>query len=213
MPLFLRPFLLAAGLLAAAAAGAQNSPAPAPTEEPVVVPQVQRRDVKLPRLPSRDFEVGAFAGSYSVQGFEAVAVAGLRAGYHITEDFFVEAAVGRAKVNDETFRKIFAGTVLASDRLSYYNVSLGYNVMPGEVFFGRTVAKASAVYLIGGVGSTQFNDRRHQTLNFGAGIRLFLRDWAAVQVDMRDHIFSDDLLGARRRNNNLEFTGGLTFFF
>ena len=212
MPLFLRPLLLAAGLLAAACASAQTTP-PAPADEPVVVPQVQRRDVKLPRLPSRDFEVGAFAGSYSVQGFEAVAVTGLRAGYHITEDFFVEAAVGRAKVNDETFRKIFAGTVLASDRLSYYNVSLGYNVMPGEVFFGRTVAKASAVYLIGGVGSTQFNDRRHQTLNFGAGIRLFLRDWAAVQVDMRDHIFSDDLLGARRRNNNLEFTGGLTFFF
>lgn len=205
-------FLIAAALALTGAQAAHAADAPAP-DEPVVVPQVQRRDVKLPRLPSRDFELGAFAGSYSVQGFEAVAVAGLRAGYHITEDFFVQASFGQAKVNDDTFQKIFAGTVLASDKLSYYNVSLGYNVMPGEVFFGRDTAKASSVYLIAGVGSTRFNDRRHQTLNFGAGIRLFLRDWAAVQVDMRDHIFSDDLLGTRRRNNNLEFSGGITFFF
>jgi hypothetical protein len=30
---------------------------------------------------------------------------------------------------------------------------------------------------------------------------------------MRDHIFSLDLLGKRETTNNLELTGGLTFFF
>ena len=212
MPLFLRSSFLATPLLAAACACAQTTPT-APIEEPVVVPQVQRRDVKLPRLPSRDFEVGVFAGSYSVQGFEAVAVTGLRAGYHITEDFFVEAAVGRAKVNDETFRKIFAGTVLASDRLSYYNVSLGYNVMPGEVFFGRNVAKASAFYVIGGVGSTKFVDQKKQTINVGFGTRLIFADWFAAQVDVRNHMFSLDLLGKKQNTNNLEVTLGATFYF
>lgn len=50
-------------------------------------------------------------------------------------------------------------------------------------------------------------------LNVGLGTRLFLADWAALQVDMRDHIFSLDLLGKRQSTQNLELTAGLTFFF
>ena len=56
--------LLTAGL--AANALAQNTPAPAPAApEQVIVPQVDRRDVKLPRFPCNDFSVGLFAGSYA----------------------------------------------------------------------------------------------------------------------------------------------------
>jgi len=38
-------------------------------------------------------------------------------------------------------------------------------------------------------------------------------DWLAVQADVRDHIYSLDLLGKRRNTNNLEVTAGLTVFF
>jgi len=40
-----------------------------------------------------------------------------------------------------------------------------------------------------------------------------MTDWAALQVDMRDHVFSLDLLGKRQNTQNLELTAGLTFFF
>ena len=64
-----------------------------------------------------------------------------------------------------------------------------------------------------GIGSTKLNSQRHQTVNFGTGLRLLLTDRIALQVDLRDHIFSMDLLGKRKSTNNVEFTGGVTIFF
>ena len=204
---------LAALLLAAtAAAQAQTSP---PANEPVVVPQIDRRDVKRPKFPSNDFELGLFTGIYATQNFGSSSVSGVRLGYHITEDVFVEGAYVQSKVSDEAFRQVLPGGVFVNqtEKLTYYNVSFGYNVMPGEVFFGRNVAKASAFYFIGGVGSTKFVDQKKQTINIGFGTRLIFADWFAMQVDVRDHMFSLDLLGKKQNTNNLEVTLGATFYF
>jgi len=201
--------LLAATVFVPAARAAD----PPQAAEQVVVPQVERRDVKLPKFPSKDFEIGLLAGIYATQGFSAAMVGGLRVGYHITEDFFVEGTFAQTKVSDETFRQIYAGQVLESDKLNYFNVSVGYNVLPGEVFVGRNLAKASSVYLIGGTGSTSFNKQRRQTFNVGLGLRVLLSDRFALRVDMRDHIFSSDLLGKRQTTQNLELTTGVSFYF
>ncbi|MCS6943876.1 MAG: outer membrane beta-barrel domain-containing protein [Sutterellaceae bacterium] len=188
---------------------------PQPASEQVIQPQVQRREVRLPRFPSRDFELGLFAGTIATDNFGASTVYGARFGYHITEDIFVQAAYGRTEVSDENFRQILPGGLFARSRetLTYYNLSAGFNILPGEVFIGRNLAKASALYVIGGIGSTSFLAQRKQTLNVGLGLRVFLRDWAALQVDFRDHVFALDLLGKRRNTQNLELSAGLTFFF
>jgi outer membrane beta-barrel protein len=187
-----------------------------PANEQVIVPEVDRRPIKLPKFPSNDFELGTYVGTYATQNFGTSLVYGLRAGYHITEDFFVEAVYGQSKVTDEAFSSIFPGGGVLVDRkvkLTYYNVSAGVNVLPGEVFFLKNRAFPSAIYLIGGVGSTNFNQQRRQTFNVGFGARVFLRDWVSLQVDLRDHIFSIDLLKKRQSTQNLEFTGGLSFYF
>jgi len=208
---------LLAALLAAlcGAAAAQTAAPPPKTNEQVVVPEVDRRDVRKPRFPSNDFEIGLFAGTYATQNFGSHAVTGARLGYHVTEDVFVEGAYGRTKVTDEAFRQILPGGVFvnASEKLTYYNFSVGYNVLPGEVFFGKSVAKASAFYLIGGVGSTTFVDQKKQTFNFGFGTRLLFNDHFAVQADVRDHMFSLDLLGKKQNTQNPEITFGLTVYF
>jgi len=202
--------LLLTALMAPMWAGAQES-----TAQQVIEPQVERREVKPPRIPSNDIELGAFVGTYGTQNFGSSAVAGVRLGYHITEDVFVEAAYGATKVSDQDFRLILPGGIFPSEKqtLSYYNLSAGYNVLPGEAFIGKNTAKATAVYLIGGIGSTHFLEQRRQTVNVGLGLRMFMRDWAALQVDMRDHIFSLDILGQRQTTQNLELSAGLTFFF
>jgi outer membrane beta-barrel protein len=216
-------FSLLIGALAAVLASvplwarAQQQPAEKeqPGNEQVIVPQVDRREVKLPRMPSNDFEAGVFAGTYSTQNFGSSVVGGVRLGYHITEDFFVEGVLAQTTVSDESFRQILPSGIFTSgkEKLSYYNLSAGYNVLPGEVFFGGKRAKASAMYLIAGVGSTKFDQQTRSTINFGLGVRVLLTDHAALQVDMRDHVFSLDLLGKRQSTNNLEMTGGVTFFF
>ena len=210
-PSFITLLLSLAAPLAAVAADA-----PAATNDQVVVPQVDRRDVKVPKIPSNDFELGAYAGTYATQNFGTSAVAGLRLGYHITEDFFVEGVYGQTKISDAAFRNILpGGGIFPTEKvtLKYYNFSAGVNVLPGEVFIGRNRALASALYLIGGVGTTKFFDQSHQTFNLGLGVRVFAKDWVALQVDMRDHIYSVDLLGKRQSTQNLELTAGLTFFF
>ena len=180
-----------------------------------VVPQVDRRDIERPRFPSNDFEVGAFAGTYATQNFGSSVVGGVRVGYHITEDFFAEAVVAQTRVSDELFRQILPGGIFGGQKpkLSYYNLSAGYNVLPGEVFIGGKRARPSAFYLIGGVGSTRLDQQRRPTFNLGVGLRVFVTDRFSLQVDMRDHIFSLDLLGKRQSTQNLEWTGGLSVFF
>ena len=221
----MRKLLLALPLAAGLAIGATPSSAqtvpPAsstpnqPPNEQVIEPAVPRRDVRLPKIPSNDIILGAFLGTYSSEDFGASFVYGARLGYHITEDFFVEGVYGTTKVSDENYRQILPGGVFPqkTETLDYYNLSVGYNILPGEAFFGSRYAKASALYLIAGLGSTKFLNQSSQTVNFGLGYRLFLKDWAAIQVDFRDHMYSLDLLGQSKSTQNLELTAGVTFFF
>lgn len=213
----LAPLLSCALLAAPALAFAQPATpaAPQPANEQVIVPEVDRRELVIPKIPSNDYEIGLFAGTYATQNFGNSFVYGARLGYHITEDFFVEGAYGQTKISDESLRSVIgSGTVLSQgNKLSYYNISLGYNIFPGEIFFGRSHAKVSAFYLIAGAGSTSIANRDAQTFNVGFGMRVFLKDWAAIQLDMRDHIYKIDLLGEEQRTNNLEMTLGATFFF
>jgi outer membrane beta-barrel protein len=211
---FVLPLLMATALPLGAAAQTQ-APTPAAANEQVIVPQVERRDVPLPRIPSKDIEVGLFVGTYGTQNFGSSMVGGVRLGYHITEDIFVEGTYGQTTVSDESFRQILPGGLFPNqtESLKYYNVSLGYNVLPGEVFIGSKNAKASAFYLIGGVGSTDFADQKKQTFNLGFGMRVLLAERVSVRVDARDHFYSLDLLGKPQNTQNLELTAGVSYFF
>ncbi len=209
------PATVGAADLLLAQAATTGAAATAPANEQVIDPKVVRRDVRVPKIPSSDFVFGVFAGTYSTENFGSSTVYGGRLGYHITEDFFVEGTYGETKVSDANFRQVLPGGVFPNlqERLTYYNLSAGYNLLPGEVFFGTRYAKASALYLIAGIGSTKFLEQRKQTVNFGLGLRVFFKDWGAVQVDLRDHVYSLDLLGRRQNTQNIELTAGVTLFF
>lgn len=208
MPLFV------VSTAAAAQAGAPGAPAPS-AQEPVIVPQVERRDVKLPRIPSKDIEIGLFGGIYNAQNFGARGLAGLRLGYHVTEDYFVEGEFGRTSVDDASFRAILPGGVFASGRqsLGYATLSLGVNLLPGEVFVGPRQARASQLYLLGGIGSTDFAGQKRQTFNLGLGVKVLATQRLALRVDLRDHVYTLDLLGQRERTHNLQMTAGLAYFY
>ena len=202
-------------LLMQVEARAADAPAADATPDQVIVPQVERREVHKPKYPSNDFEIGLFGGSYSSQNFGTSFNWGARLGYDITEDFFVEATYGRTKVSDKAFRQILPGGIFTTEqeKLKYYDLSVGWNFLPGEIFIGKNWAKASTMYVIGGLGNTSFDSQRMQTWNFGVGAKLFLADWVALRADVRDHIFTLDLLGKRSTTQNPELSLGFAFFF
>ena len=205
---------------------------PAPTQQPssstaspdsdnsstpptIIEPQVERREIKVPTIHPSNVELGAYYGEISIQDFGAQPVAGLRLDYHISEDFFGEITYGRAKGGLTSFESL-SNVLLLSDaerRFTYYNLSLGYNLLPGEVFIGRNLAMTSAFYVIGGVGSVDFAGDQNFTVNFGAGFRVLPTDWLAVHIDVQDLVFRSDVTGVEELKNNLQATIGATVFF
>lgn len=186
-------------------------------EAPAVVePEVVRRKVKAPKIDAQDFEVGGYAGTFSAEDFGVNPVFGARLAYHISEDFFAEAIVGRTQVSRTSYERLSGAANLLTDaerKLTYYNLSFGYNLFPGEVFIGRKRALNSSFYVTTGVGSVKFAGDSRFSVAIGAGYRLLLNDWLAVHLDVRDHMYEIDLLGSNKNTHNLETGLGITVFF
>jgi outer membrane beta-barrel protein len=186
------------------------------TRPPVIEPDVERREIEQAKIDTEDFEVGIYAGQMSVEDFGVNTVAGARFAYHITEGFFVEVAAGQTSTERTSFERLSGAAQLLTDSqrdYSYYNLSLGYNILPGESFIGRNRALNTTLYVIGGVGSTNFAGDDRFTVNLGLGVRLMPLDWLAIHADVRDHVFDISLLGQEKTSHNLEAHLGVTFFF
>jgi len=186
---------------------------PPPT---VIEPEVARREVKVRAIDAENIEVGAYFGALSIEDFGTNNVYGLRAAYHVTEDFFFEANYGRSKAGETSYETLGGNVELLTDderRFTYYSLSLGYNLLPGEVYIGRGLAMNSALYLLGGIGSTKFAGDQHFTVNFGAGYRVLPTDWLAIHIDVQDLVFQSDLLGKDKLTNNIAAYIGATVFF
>lgn len=184
--------------------------------EPVIKPNIERRTITEADIDSEDFEVGAYVGVLSIEDFGSNVVYGVRGSYHITEDFFTEVAVGTSEAGDTSYETLSGGAKILSDGerdFTYYNISLGINILPGESFIANKYAFNSGLYLIGGVGSTEFADDNNFTVNIGVGYRFLLNDLISLRLDFRDYIFDSDLLGEEETTHNLEGTAGLSIFF
>ncbi len=184
--------------------------------KPVIEPEVYRREVSTAQIDSENFEFTAFTGLMSVEDFGVNSVVGARLAFHVVESLFFEASLGRTTTTRTSYERLSGAVELLTDDervLSYYNLSLGYNLLPGEAFLTRNLAFNSAFYLIGGIGSTTFAGDDRYTINYGFGYRFLATDWLAVHADVRNHVFDMELLGEKATTNNLEMTLGLSIFF
>ncbi len=199
--------------------GFGNEAAPPPSAEPpgqVIDPQVERREIKEPAIDREDFEIGGYVGIMGIEDFGSDVSYGVRLAYHITEGFFVEGTVGQSEGGLTSFEILSGGARLITDSertMTYYNLNLGYNILPGEVFIGEGRAYNTNLYLIAGLGSTRFAGDDRFSVNVGAGYRFLLTDSIALHLDFRDHLFDIDLLGEEKTAHNLEGHLGLTVFF
>jgi len=183
----------------------------------VIDPEVERREIKRPKIDTENFEIGGYYGVLSVEDFGTKPAYGVKASYHVTEDFFFSADVGRTTLGLTSFELLNPGADplnLGNERrLTYYSLTFGYNFLPGEVFIGRNLAMNSAFYVMGGVGSVKFANDQKFSLNFGAGYRVVPVDWLTVHIDVQDRVFESDVFGTNKLTNNLEARIGITAFF
>ena len=182
----------------------------------VVQPQVQRRTVTVPKIHSSNVELGAWYGELSIENFGTQPVEGFRFDYHVTEDFFFQGAYGQARAGETSYELLSGGIQLLSSaerRFTYYDLSLGYNLLPGEIFIGHRIAMTSALYMLGGIGSVDFAGDQNFAVNFGAGFRVLPVDWLAFHVDMQDIVFRTNIFSVYKLTNNLQATVGLSVFF
>lgn len=199
----------------------EKAPKPVVVEEPqseptIIEPQVTRRVVKTPKIKAKDFELGAYFGALSIQDFGTNPIYGVRAAYHVSEDIFVEGYVARSKAGNTSLEDVFPDITVTSEsgrHFTYYDLDLGYNVLPGEIFLGRGRAFNSSLYVTVGLGDVKFAEKDQFALNFGVGERLVITDWLALHLDVRDHVFETDLTGRTKNVHNLEGTLSITTFF
>ena len=179
-------------------------------------PEIKRTEIEKPKIDTEDFEIGMYAGLISVEDFGTNSVAGGRLAYHVSEHLFVEAAYGQTDTEETSFETLNPGVQLIPDddrTLQYYNLSVGYNLLPGEVFFYDIKTFVSSLYLIAGVGSTDFAGDTFFTVNWGVGYRFLVTDVIALHLDVRDHMFDIDILGEDKTTHNIELNFSITTFF
>jgi outer membrane beta-barrel protein len=182
----------------------------------VVEPQVERRKITVPKIRSANVELGLNYGALSVEDFGTNPSYGATIAYHVTEDFFFQGEYGKTKAGRTSFETLGGKIQLLTPgerHFTYYDLSLGYNFLPGEAFLGRGLALSSAFYVLGGIGSTDFAGDKKFTVNFGAGYRVLPSDWFAIHITVQDRVFQSALLGVTKLTNNIEMRIGTTVYF
>ena len=181
----------------------------------LIEPQIERVEFDEAEIDALDFEIAAYAGYLAVENFDTNLVTGFKIGYHMTEDFFVQASYGRSEVGRTSFEKLSGGPpLLSSDEreLEYYVVGLGFNLFPGEAFFTDSTTVNTVFYLYGGVGNTDFAGDDRYTIAYALGYRALIADAFSVDVEMRNLLFDIDIFGEDESTNNLELTFALTLY-
>ena len=199
-------------LLLSSLAVAQQSDDSVP---PTIEPPVERRDIRESDIDTEDFEVSGFIGVISIEDFGQDTLTGARLAYHISENVFVEATYGQATAGQTSFEVLSGGAPFLTDEerdYQFYDVSLAYNIN-GEVFLTDELVFNSDLYLSLGGGSTDFAGDERFTISIGGGYRLLLTDYMSVRLDVKDYIFSSELIGEEKDTHNLSYTLGVSFYF
>jgi outer membrane beta-barrel protein len=186
-----------------------------PVLNKIITPDLDRREITEDQLDSEDWEIGIYGGVLSIEDFGSGSVVGARVAYHMTEDFVIELNYGQTEAKESSIEVLGGGIQLLSDNerdYSYYNVSVVYNILPGEVFIGKNTAYNTAFYLVLGAGNTTFNENDYFTVSFGGGLRFYLTDSIALHATVKDHLFDNDII-EDKTTNNIEGTLGISMYF
>lgn len=185
---------------------------PLPGEEApgqVIDPNAQRPKIAVRQIKSEDYEAGGYASMLVINRNQTVGLYGVRAAYHKTENFFVEANYAFASTAgfDEA-RKLLGDEKGADVDYSSFGLNLGYDLLPGDLYVSRNYTLPIMLYGVAGIGYASYEDDNFASYHVGAGVKLLPRDWLVIRLELGDHAWSRDGL-----DHNAEFSFGLSALF
>ena len=171
----------------------------------IVTPDAEQELIKDAGLTNVGMSTGGYIGVMNFENFNSSIMLAWFINYPFDENLFVSAELGASLVNDSEYRNI--GLPLFSEEevvAGFYSVLLGYNMLPGEVYWQRGRALRSDIYLLGGVGSINIDSNNYVTLHFGVGLKLELESEHSIRIEFRDRLIDSDILGSNKLTTNTE---------
>ncbi len=181
------------------------------SEDPLIAPPAETLAFKEEKIDQEFIEISPYYGLFALDGFSTAPVMGLNLALHLTEDVFFEGNYGMTKVSDDGFGGGL--TIFTDTDMTYWNVNLGYNLFPGQIFLTRRRTMNSTIYIVGGAGLTEFDAKSQFTFNFGTGYKIFFTDWMDAGFRLSLHSFESDVTGEKEKMFNLEGIVSIAFFF
>ena len=182
----------------------------------LIEPQIERIEFDESQIDSDDFEIAVYAGYLALEDFDTDIVTGIKLGYNVSEDFFVQASYGLGDSGKTSYEILTPNIRLLSDEereVEYYLVSLGFNLFPGEAFLTDSTTFNTVLYLSAGVGNTEFAGDDRFTIAYAVGHRTLFADGFSLDIEMRDLIFEQDVFGTEETTHNIELTVAFNLFF
>ncbi len=156
------------------------------SEDPLIAPPSEALEFKEEKIDQEFIEISPYYGLFAIDGFSTSSVMGLNLALHLTEDIFFEGNYGITQVGDDAFGGGL--TIFTDTDMSYWNVNLGYNLFPGQIFVTRSRTLNSTIYIVGGAGLTEFDAKSRFTFNLGTGYKIFFTDWMDAGFRLSLHV-------------------------
>jgi outer membrane beta-barrel protein len=174
------------------------------------------------RLDTRDFtkasrhELTLQGGYYVSDLLDGTFVVGAAYTYHLTEDVGIEASFGYSQIRSTVARRLeqdHGVTILPKqDRVYLVFTDLVWSPLHGKMrVFADTIVHFD-LHFAAGVGVIDNSTSYGAAGQFGIGGKMLLGKSWALRLDLRDHLYRQQILQANQYVNDLALTIGVSVF-
>ena len=160
------------------------------------------------------FELGVSTGVLNIGDFASEFTFGVNANFIATEDFFLQINYVYANSSLSSY-ELNNGALFSGDDRNFHHFDflVGYNLFQGEVFFTEGKPNLSNLYLVFGVGDTNFGGEAGLTFTLGTGYQMNLSRQVILRFDVRDYFYRSNLVRADEATHNLHLMTSLSYLF
>lgn len=166
-------------------------------------------------INSEVFELGVSVGVINIADFTSEWTTGLSATFKATEDLFLQYNLFQAEASTSAYENNQGNLFDGSDRtFLHYDLLIGYNLFQGEFSPSDAGAKLSSLYLVGGVGDTDFGGENRFTYTVGVGYQIAITRRLIARFDYRGYIYKSNLITDEDQTvTSTQMSSGLSFLF